>query len=197
MEKEKMWLEFNQFPKKVPLMVVMKAMGMEIDQEVVQLIGRDPRYSFLLMPSIEEYINCRVFTQAQALEYLDSKAKGPRFSNMAAEKDGRAFNILKNEFLANVPMHGDNFRPKCIYLAVMMRRIMDAILNKDAMDDKVCGACGLLGYYNHKLKAGTCSSCKNGKQISNVKVPYACKLLIQELQSMNIVPRLKLEDTKV
>jgi len=34
-------------------MVVMKAMGMEIDQEVVQLIGRDPRYSFLLMPSIE------------------------------------------------------------------------------------------------------------------------------------------------
>jgi len=34
-------------------MVVMKAMGMEIDQEVVQLIGRDPRYSFLHMPSIE------------------------------------------------------------------------------------------------------------------------------------------------
>jgi DNA-directed RNA polymerase III subunit RPC2 len=34
-------------------MVVMKAMGMEIDQEIVQLIGRDPRYSFLLMPSIE------------------------------------------------------------------------------------------------------------------------------------------------
>jgi DNA-directed RNA polymerase III subunit RPC2 len=34
-------------------MVVMKAMGMENDQEVVQLIGRDPRYAFLLMPSIE------------------------------------------------------------------------------------------------------------------------------------------------
>jgi DNA-directed RNA polymerase III subunit RPC2 len=34
-------------------MVVMKAMGMENDQEVVQLIGRDPRYAFLLMPSVE------------------------------------------------------------------------------------------------------------------------------------------------
>lgn len=34
-------------------MVVMKAMGMESDQEVVQLIGRDPRYSLLLLPSIE------------------------------------------------------------------------------------------------------------------------------------------------
>lgn len=34
-------------------MVVMKAMGMESDQEVIQMVGRDPRYSFLLLPSIE------------------------------------------------------------------------------------------------------------------------------------------------
>lgn len=31
----------------------------------------------------------------------------------------------------------NNFRPKCIYVAVMLRRVMEAILNKDAMDDKV------------------------------------------------------------
>lgn len=31
----------------------MKAMGMESDQEVVQMVGRDPRYSVLLLPSIE------------------------------------------------------------------------------------------------------------------------------------------------
>ena len=34
-------------------MVVMKAMGMQSDQEVVQMIGRDPRYGYLLLPSIE------------------------------------------------------------------------------------------------------------------------------------------------
>lgn len=34
-------------------MVVLKAMGMECDLEVVRLIGRDPRYSELLLPSIE------------------------------------------------------------------------------------------------------------------------------------------------
>jgi hypothetical protein len=34
-------------------MVVMKAMGMECDQEVAQLIGRDPRLSSLLLPSFE------------------------------------------------------------------------------------------------------------------------------------------------
>lgn len=137
MEKEKLWLELNQFPKKVPLMVVMKAMGMEHDQEVVQLIGRDPRYSFLLMPSIEECTKIGIFTQAQALDYLDSKAiKRLVPANMQPQKERQAFNILKETFLANVPVHGYSFRPKCIYVAVMIRRIMDAILNKDAMDDK-------------------------------------------------------------
>ncbi|WJX09333.1 DNA-directed RNA polymerase III subunit 2 [Trifolium repens] len=137
MEKETLWLELNQFNKKVPLMVVMKAMGMECDQEVAQLIGRDPCLSSLLLPSFEECTKCGVSTQAQALEYLDSKAKKfPMFSNMQAEEQGKAFTILRDVFLANVPVHGDNFRPKCIYVAVMIRRIMDAILNKDEMDDK-------------------------------------------------------------
>jgi len=31
----------------------MKAMGIESDQEVTQMVGRDPRYSFLLLPSFE------------------------------------------------------------------------------------------------------------------------------------------------
>ncbi|KAK7262597.1 hypothetical protein RJT34_30172 [Clitoria ternatea] len=136
MEKEKLWLQLNQFPKQVPLMVVMKAMGMQSDQEVIQMVGRDPRYSLLLLPSIEECTKCKVYTQEQALEYLDSKVKRPMFSNNASEKEGRAFSVLRDVFLANVPVHEDNFRPKCIYVAVMIKRIMDAILNKDAMDDK-------------------------------------------------------------
>ncbi|KAL4309152.1 hypothetical protein GQ457_01G039260 [Hibiscus cannabinus] len=50
MEKEKIYLLLNQFAKQIP---IMKAMGMESDQEVVQMVGRDPRYSALLLPSIE------------------------------------------------------------------------------------------------------------------------------------------------
>ncbi|XP_057423347.1 DNA-directed RNA polymerase III subunit 2-like isoform X2 [Lotus japonicus] len=126
MEKEKMWLKLNRFAKQVPLMVVMKAMGMESDQEVVQMVGRDPRYSLLLLPSFEECAQNGVYTQEQALAHLDSK-------------EGRgspALKVLEEEFLSNIPVHQGNFRLKCIYAAVMMRRIMDAILNKDAMDDK-------------------------------------------------------------
>ncbi|KAF4378517.1 hypothetical protein F8388_022338 [Cannabis sativa] len=66
----------------------------------------------------------------------DSRVKKFMFSNASSEKDGRVTPILRDVFLANVRVHDNNFRPKCIYVAVMLRRIMDAILNKDAMDDK-------------------------------------------------------------
>ncbi|KAL2514714.1 nuclear RNA polymerase C2 [Forsythia ovata] len=137
MEKEKIYLYLNQFTSKVPIMMVMKAMGMESDQEVVQMIGRDPRYSELLLPSIEDCAKEAVYTQYQALEYLEQKVKKLPYSNALIEKEGRALGILRDIFLANIPVQQDNFRPKCIYVAVMLRRMMEAILNKDAMDDKL------------------------------------------------------------
>ncbi|XP_059635642.1 DNA-directed RNA polymerase III subunit 2-like [Cornus florida] len=136
MEKEKIYLNLNQFSTKVPIMVVMKAMGMESDQEVVQMVGRDPRYSALLLPSIEECASHNVYTQEQALEFLEKKVKKMPFFNALLEEEGRALGILRDVFIANVPVRQHNFRAKCIYVAVMLRRMMEAILNKDAMDDK-------------------------------------------------------------
>ncbi|XP_057798237.1 DNA-directed RNA polymerase III subunit 2-like isoform X2 [Salvia miltiorrhiza] len=134
-EKEKIYLQLTGFTTKVPIMIVLKAMGMESDQEVVQMIGRDPRYSELLLPSIEDCVKEGVHTQYQALEFLERKTQKSLF-HTAVEKEGRALKILQDTFLANVPVHENNFRPKCIYVAVMLRRMMEAILNKDTMDDK-------------------------------------------------------------
>ncbi|XP_052171980.1 DNA-directed RNA polymerase III subunit 2 isoform X2 [Diospyros lotus] len=136
MEKEKIYLYLNQFATKVPIMVVMKAMGMESDQEVVQMIGRDPQYGALLLPSIEECASNDVYTQHQALEFLEKKVKKSPFSTPSLEKEGKAFGILHDVFVANIPVRENNFRAKCIYVAVMLRRMMEAILNKDAIDDK-------------------------------------------------------------
>ncbi|KAI8532058.1 hypothetical protein RHMOL_Rhmol11G0183900 [Rhododendron molle] len=136
MEKEKIYLYLNQFGTKVPIMAVMKAMGMESDQEVVQMVGRDPRYSALLLPSIEDCASNAVYTQQQALEFLDKKVKKPQYFSASFDKEGKAMAILRDVFVANVPVRQNNFRPKCIYVAVMLRRMMEAILNKDAMDDK-------------------------------------------------------------
>ncbi|CAN0243991.1 unnamed protein product, partial [Hapterophycus canaliculatus] len=42
--------------------------------------------------------------------------------------------------------------------------------------------------------SGWCQNCRSPEKMADIRLPYACKLLFQELQSMNIVPRLKLQD---
>lgn len=136
MEKEKLYLSLNQFVKKIPIIVVIKAMGMESDQEVVMMVGRDPRFSALLLPSIEECMSNNIYTRQQALDYLETKVKRTSYGTPPSEKEGRAFAILRDVFLAHVPVRGSNFRQKCLYVGVMLRRMLEAMLNKDAMDDK-------------------------------------------------------------
>ncbi|KAJ8646439.1 hypothetical protein MRB53_008187 [Persea americana] len=132
MEKERIYLQLNQFTKLIPIMVIMKAMGMESDQEVVQMVGRDPRYSGLLLPSIQECASERIYTQYQALEFLEKKVVKSRFTNQKVSP----MTILDDVFLANVPVHEGDFYPKCIYVGVMLRRMLEAILNADTIDDK-------------------------------------------------------------
>ncbi|EOA12810.1 hypothetical protein CARUB_v10025768mg [Capsella rubella] len=135
MEKERIYLFLHQFVKKIPIIIVLKAMGMESDQEIVQMVGRDPRFSASLLPSIEECVSEGVNTQKQALDYLEAKVKKTSYGP-PLQKDGRALYILRDLFLAHVPVRDNNFRQKCFYVGVMLRRMIEAMLNKDAMDDK-------------------------------------------------------------
>ncbi|KDN36391.1 beta and beta-prime subunits of DNA dependent RNA-polymerase [Tilletiaria anomala UBC 951] len=68
---------------------------------------------------------------------------------------------------------------------LLLERLM---ISSDEFPVDVCQSCGLLGYN------GYCSYCKSSKAVSNIKIPYATKLLFQELMAMQVVPRLVLED---
>ncbi|XP_042434747.1 DNA-directed RNA polymerase III subunit 2-like isoform X2 [Zingiber officinale] len=136
MDKGKIYLQLNQFNKPIPIMVILKAMGMESDQEIVQMVGRDPRYGDLLFPSIQECAFERIYTQQQALDFLDGKIGRSNPTNHGNKKTGLAKVILLDVFLAHVPLYEGNFRPRWIYAAVMLRRMLDAILNTDTFDDK-------------------------------------------------------------
>ncbi|KAJ1688603.1 hypothetical protein LUZ63_012758 [Rhynchospora breviuscula] len=113
-------------------------MGIESNQEVVQMVGRDPRYADLLLPSIQECSSERIYSQEQALDYMDANAKVAYGGSVNSEKqrEGRAKSILTDVFLAHVTVKEGNFRPKCIYSAVMLCRMLDAVLNADTVDDK-------------------------------------------------------------
>jgi DNA-directed RNA polymerase II subunit RPB2 len=54
----------------------------------------------------------------------------------------------------------------------------------------VCKKCGLIAIYNDKENIHLCNVCDNKTDFSYVEMPYSCKLLFQELISMNVVPRI-------
>lgn len=61
----------------------------------------------------------------------------------------------------------------------------------DAYSMHICETCGLICQANLIEQKFECTVCQSSQSICRVSVPYACKLLIQELMAMQISPRLR------
>jgi DNA-directed RNA polymerase III subunit RPC2 len=86
---------------------------------------------------------------------------------------------------------------------LLLERLM---ISSDKFEVNACEQCGLMGYN------GWCTYCKSSKKMAQLTIPYAAKLLFQEVSSrilvgvtrslthtfqlmaMNVVPRLVLDD---
>jgi len=54
----------------------------------------------------------------------------------------------------------------------------------------ICNKCGLIAPVNPMKGIFKCNKCENFTDFSEIRIPYSCKLLIQELESMSVAPRL-------
>jgi DNA-directed RNA polymerase subunit B len=75
------------------------------------------------------------------------------------------------------------------YGASMM--LKDRLLEEsDKAEVNICERCGLLAYYDVKQRRYICRVDGDKAKISSVVIAYAFKLLLQEMMSLNIAPRL-------
>lgn len=124
----------------MPIVLVLKAMGIQSDHEILILVaGTDMVYQDTFSVNFEECSKLNVFTQQQALEYLGTRVRtmrrpmGPAARKPPAHE---ALEALATTVLPHVLVDNLNFRSKAMYMATMARRVLMAMANPQLVDDR-------------------------------------------------------------
>ncbi|RMX54450.1 hypothetical protein pdam_00020254 [Pocillopora damicornis] len=120
----------------VPVVVIFKAMGMECEQEIVQMVGCEEEVISTFAPSLEECHKLNIYTQLQALQYVGSKVRQRATWGKSRTKVEEARELLAGVMLAHVPVIKYDFKAKCVFLALMVRRVILACSDEAHVDDR-------------------------------------------------------------
>lgn len=141
---KRVYMKNNTLGEDIPIVIVLKAMGVESDLELVQLVGSEPEIVDALALSLEEPFRLGIHTQQQALQYIGSKVRGRTASagmgggwyRRPSSPEDEARDVLANVVLSHVPVENFDFRQKCIYVGHIVRRVILVHMGESEKDDK-------------------------------------------------------------
>lgn len=119
------------------------------------------------------------------LDKMHARARGPRVVLTRQPTEGRSRD-------GGLRL-GEMERDCLIAYGASMLLLERLMISSDQFEVHVDTKSGLMGYWDAQRDCAISPVTRTSENMAAIKVPYACKLLFQELQSMGIVPRLKLE----
>lgn len=160
-------------------------MSAELVRRGYNYSGKDMLYSGITGEALEAYIFFGpIYYQKlkhMVMDKMHARPRGPRAVLTRQPTEGRS----RDGGLRLGEMERD-----CVVAygasQLLLERLM---LSSDVFDVEICRRCGLL--------TGTerwCAVCQTGDAVDDMKLPYAAKLLFQELMAMNIAPRVSLSE---
>ncbi|PIK33731.1 putative DNA-directed RNA polymerase III subunit RPC2 [Apostichopus japonicus] len=131
LKKGRHYIKHNSLTEDVPIVVVFKALGLESDQEVVQMVGTEDSLMSQFAPNLEECHRLQIFTQTQALNYIGSKLRQrQRWGGQIKTKVDEARDLLTNTVLTHVPLISLLFEDLFKKFNSELKKIADQIIPK-------------------------------------------------------------------
>ncbi|EEH17226.2 hypothetical protein PABG_07313 [Paracoccidioides brasiliensis Pb03] len=141
LKKERIYVRHNVLNEDVPIVILLKAMGIQSDKEMLLLVaGIDSTYQEDFAINFEEAVKLGIYTQHQALEYIGSRIKINRkpnnFGVIRRNYVQEAIEAISSVIISHVVVENLNFRPKALYVAHMARRVLMAKHDPSLVDDR-------------------------------------------------------------
>lgn len=136
----RIWLKHNSFAEDIPIVIALKALGLSSDKEILDMVaGSSDAYRDTFAINLEAAAEKGVYTTAQALDYVGSRTKNARKAGPSASRKSSAEEALEcfaTVVVAHISVQNLFFRPKAIYIAMMVRRVLMALRDPKKVDDR-------------------------------------------------------------
>ena len=124
------YVKHNKFKNDINLMIIFKALNILSDQEIIMLIGHKNKN--FLIETIANCYNSNILTREDALIYLSLRIK-----TFYRENDMEAtIETISKILIAHVPVVRGNYHPKALFLALMTKKLINALKDGNKVDDK-------------------------------------------------------------
>lgn len=133
------YLHHNTFSTDIPILIVLKAMGLSSDQAFLQHVGS--QHHDLLLPSIDECARLGVFTVTQALDYISSRIRTTRLrfalsSIKSKSKHDMTRDNLASVIFSHVSVVNYDFTNKILFSCLCLQRICQVMRDPKLQDDR-------------------------------------------------------------
>jgi DNA-directed RNA polymerase subunit B len=131
-------VSFPSVPGKIPLVVLMRALGLVTDREIVNAVSDDPAIQQEMIPSFhaaESLVipNDSDATRESALDYIGKRVAVGQTKDYRLRRAGQ---VLNRYLLPHIGTESNSGVAKAHYLGQMAQRLIELSLNKRAEDDK-------------------------------------------------------------
>lgn len=123
-------VSFPQLPKPIQFVVMMRALGVESDQEIVEMVSSDPEIMKFLLENVEV---AEVETQEEAIDYIGRRVAPGQSREYRLQ---RAEQVIDQNFLPHIGTEKEDRKAKAFFLARMAEACLELYLGYRSEDDK-------------------------------------------------------------